>query len=328
MTNMSMESLLGWTWLLATNICTKNNITPAHIIAGMEGLENSWAVLIDALGIGRPPDPMIIAAVFIALLLSLLAGTAIGRFVLWLPDAILWLLSSLFEILYNLPSYLFGGARENNEPEPKENEGHVKMWLPRTESIDEMRERKKQKEAEADDDYEEESDWEEDEGEEIPKKQHRELDRNFYLERELAQKERDELLERGYVRLKTSPFGDSGASYYLVNKRWNEGAEHAFFCYLIESLLKKKGKEVDMHVNDGPDVVFKHKKKDYCIDVETGTNLVRDKEKVARKFEQYSQQYYRSYIFVTKKKFKHKYRKFGIVITRASLRKALLGIQG
>jgi hypothetical protein len=83
-----------------------------------------------------------------------------------------------------------------------------------------------------------------------------------------------------------------------------------------------------LFVNNGPDIVFKHKKKDYCIDVETGTNLVRDREKVERKFEQYARDYYRSYIFVTKKKFKHQYKRYGIVITRASLRKALLGIQG
>jgi len=295
---------------------------------GMDGIDAVWVMLNEALGIGRAPEPMTIVVVLLAAFLSILLGTAAGRFVLWLPDGILWLLSSLFEILGSIVHLLLGGASKDDEAKPKEKEGHVKMWLPRTESIDEMRERKKQKEAETEDDNVEENDWEEDDGEEIPKKPHRELDRNFYLERELAPKERDELLERGYVRLKTSPFGDSGASYYLVRKRWNEGAEHAFFCYLIESLLKKKGKEVDMHVNDGPDVVFKHKKKEYCIDVETGTNLVRDREKVARKFEQYSQQYFRSYIFVTKKKFKHKYKKYGIVITRASLRKALLGIQG
>ena len=160
---------------------------------------------------------------------------------------------------------------------------------------------------------------------ELPKKEPTPLDKNLYLERELSEAQRGELERRGYKRLKTSAFGDSGASYYLVNKRWNESKEHAFFCFLIESELRKRGKEAELFVNNGPDVVFEHKGRRYCFDVETGTNLARDKGKVARKFGCYAQEYHCSYIFVTKKKLKHKYRKYGRVVTRASLLQALNG---
>jgi len=59
------------------------------------------------------------------------------------------------------------------------------------------------------------------------------------------------------------------------------------------------------------------------MDVETGTNIARSREKVERKFGYYARDYYRSYIFVTKKKLKYKYSRYGIVITRAKLKKVL-----
>ena len=80
--------------------------------------------------------------------------------------------------------------------------------------------------------------------------------RNYYPESELTQKLKDKLITSGYKRLKTSPFGDTGAAYYFVRPRYNESKEHAFFCYLIEDELKKRGIEPEMYINDGPDVVF------------------------------------------------------------------------
>ncbi len=297
---------------------------PCPIITGMGELEAAWMMLYDALGIGNLPEPITIAAVLLALFLSILVGTAVGRFALWLPDGIRRFLSSLFEILSGVLSCLVGYARENKGAKQKEDENDTEVQLPKPMIIDWLKEREKEKqETDAEEDETGESDLEEEPEKELPEKRHKQLDQNFYLERELTEAEREELLSQGYKRLKTSAFGDSGASYYLVNKRWNEGTEHAFFCYLIESELRKRGKDAQLFVNNGPDIVFKHKKKDCCIDVETGTNLVRDKEKVARKFEQYARDYFRSYIFVTKKKFKHKYKKYGIVITRPNLRKVL-----
>jgi len=208
-------------------------------------------------------------------------------------------------------------------PKPWRNAYENTGWQPqKPERINWRIERKKEG-SEAEEDDGEDSDWNEGEEDKLAEKPQRQLDRNFYLERKLMHAEREELLARGYKRVKISPYGDSGASYYLVRTRWNEGKEHAFFCYLIESELRKRGKNVELFVNNGPDIVFRHKKKEYCIDVETGTNLARDREKVRRKFEYYAQQYHRSYIFVTRKRLKQKYRKFGIVITRASLRKVL-----
>src|SRR5271157_5115298 len=86
----------------------------------------------------------------------------------------------------------------------------------------------------------------------------KELKDKFYLEKTLPMKQQETLFAKGYKRLKISPFGDSGASYYWVMTRYNESKEHAFFCYLIEAELKKYGKKVEMNVNNGPDIVFGH----------------------------------------------------------------------
>ena len=69
------------------------------------------------------------------------------------------------------------------------------------------------------------------------KKKKARLSSDLYLESKLSLKDKDRLFAAGFRRLKVSPFGEGGAAYYLVNKRWNESAEHAFFCYLIESEL-------------------------------------------------------------------------------------------
>ena len=177
----------------------------------MGGIETAWVMLNGIFGIGRAAEPAAIAAAVLAVLLSILAGSAAGKLVLWLPGGIERLLLHLGGVLGNMPDSQSGRAEEEMRSKPKEEE-----------------------DAEGQD-GEEESEGEE-EPEEEPQKGEP-LDRNFYLERELARAQREELLGRGYKRLKTSPFGDSGASYYLVNKRWNESAEHAFFCYLIESEL-------------------------------------------------------------------------------------------
>ena len=274
----------------------------------MGELEAAWMMLYDALGIGRAPEPTAIAAVFLASLLSIFAGMAIGKFILWLPDAIRWFFLNLLEILGSIVHLLLGRAPEDKKVQPREQEAG------------------KEDEEEAEDEVE--TDLEEKPGEKLPKKIPKQLDENFYLEGKLSCGQREELLGRGYERLKTSVFGDSGASYYLVRVRWNESALHAFFCFLIEDELKKRGKATELFVNNGPDVVFEHKGRAYCFDVETGTNLARDKGKVARKFGYYAHEYYRSHIFVTSKKLKHKYKRYGIVITRASLLKALTGILG
>jgi len=145
----------------------------------------------------------------------------------------------------------------------------------------------------------------------------------FYFEKTLSSERKQELAASGYKRLKVSPFGDSGASYYWVKTRYNESREHAFFCYLIESELLKKHVEPRLNVNNGPDVEFWRHRAQYCFEVETGTRLVRAKEQLERKFKYFKESYAGMYILVTSKKLKRKYSKYGTVITRHTLKETI-----
>jgi len=151
-------------------------------------------------------------------------------------------------------------------------------------------------------------------------------DKRLYLENDLTYKMREKLIQMGYKRLKTSPFGDSGAAYYWVNTRYNESKEHAFFCYLIQSEVEEKADSVTLLTNYGPDVEFKYNERIYCFDVETGKNLARNKTMIERKFLGYKERYFKSFIFITNKRLKYRYSKYGTVVTRATLKKTLESI--
>lgn len=148
--------------------------------------------------------------------------------------------------------------------------------------------------------------------------------KDFYKESKLTRQEKEGLYSAGFKRLKISPDGRSGAAYYWVHKRYNESKEHAFFCYLIAAELKKKRiRNVRLNVSDGPDIVFTFKRKKYCFEVETGSNLVRDAVYVFKKFAFNKQDFHKCFVFVTKKKFKYRYSKMADLVTRATLKKTI-----
>ncbi|MCX6771891.1 MAG: hypothetical protein NTX79_07600 [Candidatus Micrarchaeota archaeon] len=281
---------------------------------------------------------LLAVAVAVALLVPFAIGYALTAVVWRISEAII---NSLFPIRPDPAEIARHGemlrrAREKEEREERERKSAKPLWQREEEAKEAARREAaasgpkgpmEQEEPEAEEDgAEDDFEDEEEPAREEQQEKEKPLDKNVYLERKLSKQQRDELAEREYKRLKISAFGDSGASYYLVKPRWNEGKEHAFFCFLIEAELKKRGKRAELHVNDGPDVVFKHNGHRYCIDVETGTNIARSREKVERKFGYYARDYYRPYIFVTKKKLKYKYSRYGIVVTRAKLKKVLKSV--
>ena len=150
------------------------------------------------------------------------------------------------------------------------------------------------------------------------------LNGDWYIEKELSFNQRDALFATGYKRLKTSPDGKSGAAYYWVRKRFNESKEHAFFCYLIRDMLKKRGvKEIKMNITSGPDLEFEFKRKRICFEVETGSNMIRNSTYVFKKFAFNHQNFHKCFVFVTRKKFKYCYSKLAELVTRSTLKKTI-----
>ena len=158
------------------------------------------------------------------------------------------------------------------------------------------------------------------------------LARDYIRDNQLSKDEKDAIHARGYQELKTSPWGDTGAIRYWVKPQESGGAEHWFFCYLIRDLVQERLKEkIVCSPQRGADMVFSWKGKKYAIDVETGTNLEKHKAYVVDRYAPgaaYGKDYDVLYIFVTSKRLKRKYARFGRVITRGTVRKAVGEIFG
>lgn len=152
------------------------------------------------------------------------------------------------------------------------------------------------------------------------------LSGDLYLERDLRHWQKEHLIAKGYLRLKISPFGDSGAAYYLVNVRYNESKEHAFFCYILERELGRYSRRITVKTNNGPDLVVEYFGKKYAFDVETGKSLSRQPDYLERKFGHYEREFDQIFILVTHKSLKYKYSRYGYVITRGRLRETLAAI--
>lgn len=158
---------------------------------------------------------------------------------------------------------------------------------------------------------------------ELPQVKEKLENENLMLEKGLSADKREELFAKGFRRLKISPFGKSGAAYYWINPRYNESKEHAFFCFLIEAELKKHTDKIETNTTYGPDIELENKGKRYCFDVETGKNLTRHPDELEAKFSRYKSEYAISFIFITDRKFKYKYSKFGTVVTRSTIKETI-----
>ena len=90
---------------------------------------------------------------------------------------------------------------------------------------------------------------------------------------ELSSQQLGELVANGYGNYETKMSKDSPSIEYVVKVRHNEGKEHAFLCWLTESLLSGKGMKPKMASIYGPDIEVELNGKKMCFEIETGTWL-------------------------------------------------------
>jgi len=145
-------------------------------------------------------------------------------------------------------------------------------------------------------------------------------EKDYYRDSDLSHRQKEDLYSRGYRKLKISAFGNSGSAYYWVKKKSREGIEHSFFCYLIRDLIKAYGAEVEMNDIRGPDLAFQVDGRWHCIDIETGSNIVRNPAYLERRYAEYGKLFGKCYIFVTSKKLKRAYGRYATVATRTTIR--------
>lgn len=255
-----------------------------------------------------------------------IAGLAAAVVLLW-PFAIGYGIAWILFKLYNLIMDYWPKAEQDKPSEEDLQRLHERIERealppepPKTEIVLPSVELPKVEEREAEEEPQPERKYEE------PEERPISLSGDLYLERDLKHWQKEHLVAKGYLRLKISPFGDSGAAYYLVNVRYNESKEHAFFCYILERELGRYSRRITVNTNNGPDLVVGFRGKEYAFDVETGKSLSRQPDYLERKFGHYERDYDQIFILVTNKSLRYKYSRYGYVITRGKLRETLAAI--
>ena len=159
---------------------------------------------------------------------------------------------------------------------------------------------------------------------EMKRKREEKMQHEYHLDSDLWPQEQEKLATSGYEKVKISPYGDTGASWYWVKKSDRESPAHSFFVYLIRDLVKKHIKDdINLDRWHGADVVFDWNGLAYAIDIETGSILERNPEYLTQRYAKYRKYYNAVYILVTNKALKKNYAKYGTVITRATMKKAV-----
>lgn len=156
------------------------------------------------------------------------------------------------------------------------------------------------------------------------------LERGVYLASQLSLEQKAYLMKNGYGEHKDRLNSASGSSLYLVKIRHNEGKTHAFLCWSLYHMIKDKfpdakinimathAEDISLQLSDGRNIAF---------EVETGTNLSRDEEGLARRLERLKQGRDALYIIVTKWQERKNYKKYGTVLVRDEIPKMLEWIQ-
>ncbi len=102
------------------------------------------------------------------------------------------------------------------------------------------------------------------------------LDKRFYVKKDLSKEEVEFLLNHGYlISSQTSLFNNKNDEY-LLKPSPNESSVHFFLIYEISEYIRKFTDEVYTYNTVKPDIVFKINKKEIAIEVETGSNNKKD----------------------------------------------------
>ena len=141
--------------------------------------------------------------------------------------------------------------------------------------------------------------------------------KGLYLRDELVEAKRLALLKRGFGEVKDKPAQKGPARWYLVKIRKPESKEHAFLCWIVYGLAKKRFKKVKMNAKQAGDVVVSTANGEIAFEIETGANFANyDEQGLTRKFEQAREKFADLYIVVTDYDLKRRYERFGNVLTR------------
>ena len=153
------------------------------------------------------------------------------------------------------------------------------------------------------------------------------LEKGLYLKNEISDEEEACLLQNGYEPCKGRTTKDGGSTWFFVKVRHNEGAEHAYLCWVTYELALKRFDKVEMNATSGGDVIIDTGTKRVAFEIETGSNLTRHTDEFLKeKFQRLTENFDDYYIIASDYDFQKRYRKYGKVILRNKIEETLAGI--
>ncbi len=143
--------------------------------------------------------------------------------------------------------------------------------------------------------------------------------KGFYRKSDLSSEEVAYLLRRGYLLSSHVPLGGGRQEDYLLKPTGNQGATHFFLVNTIAEYIASFGGKPVVSDSVKPDIVFQSfRKKKIAIEVETGTNYDKDKQRLVKKAQELKA--YDGWFFVVSDApYAYKYNEFGETYTRKNV---------
>ncbi|MCF7860902.1 ATP-binding protein [Candidatus Woesearchaeota archaeon] len=134
--------------------------------------------------------------------------------------------------------------------------------------------------------------------------------KGLFFAKDLTREEKNDLNNNGYLPDKFVPIGKPRQEECWVKMNKVESIDHIFLVQNIKMHLLKDFKDIEIHIVNKPDIIFKTKKgKQYALEIETGHEFGKRKKKILKKFQAVKEDWgKRVFIVLTKKKYKSHYK--------------------
>ncbi|MFH1408741.1 MAG: hypothetical protein ABIH34_02445 [Nanoarchaeota archaeon] len=118
------------------------------------------------------------------------------------------------------------------------------------------------------------------------------------------------LENEGYKYGEFVPIGKSHKEGFYVKRNTRESLAHTFLVHNIKQHLQKHTKDLQIRITKKPDIVFKNNKGQLiALEIETGKNFKKHKQRIKNKFIQAKKNYPKIFIVLTSTKKKPYYQR-------------------
>ncbi len=144
-------------------------------------------------------------------------------------------------------------------------------------------------------------------------------EKGFYLYKDLTLSEIKFLISRGYKEYSGYSIQTTTQDRYLLKPRYNESDAHYFMIMDIYHHLLTFTKNVWLYESVKPDIVFEVDHRKIAIEVETGIQIAKDKQKLLEKIKMLNREYDDWFFVVTNRNDQPKYLALGKCFTKRTI---------